>query len=173
MSSVYDRNVSNSRWEGEVPTLAAGRQNAVSDALHGQPYDWSTETVMLGIYNDYGNNNTTFAAWNFQRNGTEEVDFSEYEAVAGVIAVIGLVGFVSNGAVVVLFLKFRQLRTPFNLLLLNMSVADLLVSVCGNTLSFASAVQHRWLWGRPGCVWYGFANHLFGQGDNTTTIKVR
>nr|DAC74065.1 TPA_exp: C-type opsin [Branchiostoma belcheri] len=117
---------------------------------------------MLGIYNDYGNNNTTFAAWNFQRNGTEEVDFSEYEAVAGVIAVIGLVGFVSNGAVVVLFLKFRQLRTPFNLLLLNMSVADLLVSVCGNTLSFASAVQHRWLWGRPGCVWYGFANHLFG-----------
>nr|BAC76022.1 opsin [Branchiostoma belcheri] len=166
MSSVYDRNVSNSRWEGQVPTLATLRGNT---DLIGQPRDWSTETVMLGIYNvvnatEYGNN-TTFAAWDFKRNGTggeEEVEFFGYDAVAGVIAIIGVVGFVSNGAVVVLFLKFPQLRTPFNLLLLNMAVADLLVSVCGNTLSFASAVRHRWLWGRPGCVWYGFANHLFG-----------
>ncbi|XP_035696778.1 pinopsin-like [Branchiostoma floridae] len=124
---------------------------------------------MLGMHNvmnatDYDNNNATFAAWNFQRNGTteEEVEFSGFDTVAVVIAAIGIAGFLSNGAVVLLFLKFRQLRTPFNMLLLNMSVADLLVSVCGNTLSFASAVRHRWLWGRPGCVWYGFANHLFG-----------
>ncbi|XP_066280127.1 pinopsin-like [Branchiostoma lanceolatum] len=167
MSSVSD--VSNGRSEGEVPTLAA-ESAAVSGALIGQSHDWSAQTVMLGIYNvvnmtEYGNNNNaTSAAWNFRRNGTteEEVEFSGFEPVAGVIAIIGIVGFLSNGAVVLLFLKFRQLRTPFNMLLLNMSVADLLVSVCGNTLSFASAVRHRWLWGRPGCVWYGFANHLFG-----------
>nr|DAC74067.1 TPA_exp: C-type opsin [Branchiostoma belcheri] len=97
--------------------------------------------------------------------GKEELqDFSDagYTAIATGLALIGIVGFVNNLAVILLIGCHRQLRTPFNLLLLNMSVADLLVSVCGNTLSFASAVQHRWLWGRPGCVWYGFANSLFG-----------
>eukprot|EP00058_Branchiostoma_floridae_P003723 XP_002589211.1 hypothetical protein BRAFLDRAFT_74630 [Branchiostoma floridae] len=143
--------------------------DTVSAAVIAKAHTWPAETVMLGMHHvmnatDYDNNNATFAAWNFQRNGTtdEEVEFSGFETVAVVIAAIGIAGFLSNGAVVLLFLKFRQLRTPFNMLLLNMSVADLLVSVCGNTLSFASAVRHRWLWGRPGCVWYGFANHLFG-----------
>ncbi|XP_066280128.1 pinopsin-like [Branchiostoma lanceolatum] len=92
----------------------------------------------------------------------EEFSDSAYTAIATGLALIGFVGFMNNFAVILLIGGHRQLRTPFNLLLLNMSVADLLVSVCGNTLSFASAVRHRWLWGRPGCVWYGFANSLFG-----------
>uniref|UniRef100_A0A8C3G183 Teleost multiple tissue opsin 2a n=1 Tax=Cyclopterus lumpus TaxID=8103 RepID=A0A8C3G183_CYCLU len=38
----------------------------------------------------------------------------------------------------------------------------MLVCVCGTTLSFASSLRCRWLYGRHGCMWYGFVNSCFG-----------
>ncbi|XP_061664813.1 opsin-3-like isoform X4 [Syngnathoides biaculeatus] len=57
---------------------------------------------------------------------------------------------------------FKTLRTPVNVLLLNISVSDMLVCACGTTLSFASSVRNRWLFGRLGCSWYGFINSCLG-----------
>ncbi|KAK3542839.1 hypothetical protein QTP70_004648 [Hemibagrus guttatus] len=71
-------------------------------------------------------------------------------------------GFLNNFVVLVLFCKFKKLRTPVNVLLLNISVSDMLVCLCGTTLSFASSVRGRWLLGRSGCMWYGFINSCFG-----------
>uniref|UniRef100_A0A7N9AT06 Teleost multiple tissue opsin 2a n=1 Tax=Mastacembelus armatus TaxID=205130 RepID=A0A7N9AT06_9TELE len=71
-------------------------------------------------------------------------------------------GFLNNLLVLVLFCRFKTLRTPVNMLLLNISVSDMLVCVCGTTLSFASSLRSRWLYGRGGCMWYGFANSCFG-----------
>ncbi|XP_027020403.1 teleost multiple tissue opsin 2b isoform X2 [Tachysurus fulvidraco] len=70
-------------------------------------------------------------------------------------------GFLNNFVVLVLFCKFKKLRTPVNLLLLNISVSDMLVCLCGTTMSFASSVRGRWLLGRTGCMWYGFINSCF------------
>ncbi|GAA6103829.1 teleost multiple tissue opsin 2b isoform X1 [Tachysurus ichikawai] len=72
-------------------------------------------------------------------------------------------GFLNNFVVLVLFCKFKKLRTPVNLLLLNISVSDMLVCLCGTTMSFASSVRGRWLLGRTGCMWYGFINSCFGE----------
>ncbi|XP_017581198.2 teleost multiple tissue opsin 3b [Pygocentrus nattereri] len=61
-----------------------------------------------------------------------------------------------------LFTRFHFLRTPINLLLLNISVSDMLVCLFGTPFSFAASICGRWLTGAHGCRWYGFANTLFG-----------
>ncbi|XP_064182605.1 vertebrate ancient opsin-like [Anguilla rostrata] len=75
---------------------------------------------------------------------------------------IMIFGFLNNLVVLILFCKFKTLRTPVNMLLLNISVSDMLVCLFGTTLSFASSVRGRWLVGQGGCMWYGFINSCFG-----------
>lgn len=76
---------------------------------------------------------------------------------------IGTLGLVNNLLVLVLFCRYKMLRSPINLLLINISISDLLVCVLGTPFSFAASTQGRWLIGEAGCVWYGFANSLFGE----------
>ncbi|XP_061735269.1 teleost multiple tissue opsin 2b [Nerophis ophidion] len=79
-----------------------------------------------------------------------------------VLGFIMTFGFLNNLVVLLLFCKFKKLRTPVNMMLLNISVSDMLVCVFGTTLSFASSIRGRWLLGRSGCNWYGFINSCFG-----------
>ncbi|XP_022604509.1 pinopsin-like [Seriola dumerili] len=82
--------------------------------------------------------------------------------VAVCLGFIGTFGFLSNFLVLMLFCRYRALRTPMNLLLVSISLSDLLVSVLGTPFSFAASTQGRWLIGRTGCVWYGFVNAFLG-----------
>ncbi|XP_059201173.1 vertebrate ancient opsin-like [Centropristis striata] len=82
--------------------------------------------------------------------------------VAVCLGFIGTFGLVNNLVVLVLFCRYKMLRSPINLLLINISISDLLVCVLGTPFSFAASTQGRWLIGEGGCVWYGFANSLFG-----------
>lgn len=86
-----------------------------------------------------------------------------FVALSVFLGFIMIFGFLNNFVVLVLFCKFKTLRTPVNMLLLNISVSDMLVCVCGTSLSFASSVRGRWLLGRTGCMWYGFINSCFGE----------
>uniref|UniRef100_S4RGF9 Opsin-3 n=1 Tax=Petromyzon marinus TaxID=7757 RepID=S4RGF9_PETMA len=85
-----------------------------------------------------------------------------FRLLAGVVGTIGVAGFLNNLLLVALFVGFKRLQTPTNLLLVNISLSDLLVSVFGNTLTLVSCVRRRWVWGNGGCVWDGFSNSLFG-----------
>ncbi|XP_068604695.1 vertebrate ancient opsin-like [Brachionichthys hirsutus] len=82
--------------------------------------------------------------------------------VAVCLGFIGTLGLTNNLLVLVLFCRYKILRSPINLLLMNISVSDLLVCVLGTPFSFLASAHGRWLIGRGGCVWYGFANSLFG-----------
>ncbi|XP_054889818.1 vertebrate ancient opsin-like [Poeciliopsis prolifica] len=82
--------------------------------------------------------------------------------VAVCLGFIGALGLLNNLLVLVLFCRYKMLRSPINLLLVNISVSDLLVCVLGTPFSFAASTQGRWLIGAEGCVWYGFANSLCG-----------
>ncbi|XP_071370527.1 teleost multiple tissue opsin a [Centroberyx affinis] len=82
--------------------------------------------------------------------------------VAVCLGFIGTLGLLNNLLVLVLFCRYKMLRSPINLLLINISISDLLVCVLGTPFSFAASTQGRWLIGEGGCVWYGFANSLFG-----------
>ncbi|XP_051970820.1 pinopsin-like [Xyrauchen texanus] len=82
--------------------------------------------------------------------------------VAVCLGFIGTFGFLNNTLVLILFFRYKVLRSPINCLLVSISVSDLLVCVVGTPFSFAASTQGRWLIGRAGCVWYGFVNSCLG-----------
>ncbi|XP_031694107.1 opsin-3 isoform X2 [Anarrhichthys ocellatus] len=85
-----------------------------------------------------------------------------YKLLAFAIGTIGVFGFCNNVVVIVLYCKFKRLRTPTNLLLVNISLSDLLVSVIGINFTFASCIKGGWIWSQATCIWDGFSNSLFG-----------
>ncbi|KAJ8407196.1 hypothetical protein AAFF_G00288720 [Aldrovandia affinis] len=85
-----------------------------------------------------------------------------HTVVAVFLGLIFVLGFLNNLLVLLIFSKFQSLRTPINLILLNISVSDMLVCIFGTPFSFAASLHGRWLIGLQGCKWYGFANSLFG-----------
>lgn len=115
------------------------------------------------------------AALNFSLNLSDDRELLDPPAEGGRLSPTGFIvlsvalgfimvfGFLNNFIVLLLFCKFKKLRTPVNMLLLNISVSDMLVCLCGTTLSFASSIRGRWLLGRSGCSWYGFINSCFGE----------
>ncbi|XP_056594348.1 teleost multiple tissue opsin b [Triplophysa dalaica] len=82
--------------------------------------------------------------------------------VAVCLGFIGTFGFLNNTLVLVIFCRYKVLRSPMNCFLVSISVSDLLVCVLGTPFSFAASTQGRWLIGQAGCVWYGFANSFLG-----------
>ncbi|KAG9465898.1 hypothetical protein GDO78_017559 [Eleutherodactylus coqui] len=96
--------------------------------------------------------------------GTEQGNLSPtgHLLVAVSLGIIGSLGFFNNLLVLVLFCQYKILRSPINLLLMNISMSDLMVCILGTPFSFAASIQGRWLIGEAGCIWYGFVNTLFG-----------
>uniref|UniRef100_A0A672ZSI0 Teleost multiple tissue opsin 3b n=2 Tax=Sphaeramia orbicularis TaxID=375764 RepID=A0A672ZSI0_9TELE len=85
-----------------------------------------------------------------------------HTAVAVVLGSILVLGFLGNFLALLVFSRFPGLRTPVNLLLINISASDMLVCIFGTPFSFAASVRGSWLTGTSGCRWYGFSNALFG-----------
>ncbi|XP_068424529.1 opsin-3 [Clinocottus analis] len=85
-----------------------------------------------------------------------------YKLLAFAIGTIGVFGFCNNVVVIILYCKFKRLRTPTNLLLVNISLSDLLVSVIGINFTFLSCINGGWTWSQATCTWDGFSNSLFG-----------
>lgn len=88
-----------------------------------------------------------------------------HTVVAVCLGIIFVFGFLNNFLVLLVFARFHVLRTPINLILLNICVSDMLVCIFGTPLSFAASVNGRWLTGVHGCRWYGFANAMFGKTE--------
>ncbi|XP_077152717.1 pinopsin-like [Ranitomeya variabilis] len=85
-----------------------------------------------------------------------------HTVVAIFLGFILVFGFLNNFIVLILFCKFKTLRNPVNMMLLNISISDMLVCISGTTLSFTSSIQGQWIGGEYGCQWYGFVNSCFG-----------
>ncbi|XP_045910855.1 teleost multiple tissue opsin 2b isoform X1 [Micropterus dolomieu] len=94
--------------------------------------------------------------------GMAKLSPTGFVVLSVVLGFIMTFGFLNNFIVLLLFCKFKKLRTPVNMLLLNISVSDMMVCLFGTPLSFASSVRGKWLLGRSGCSWYGFINSCFG-----------
>lgn len=95
--------------------------------------------------------------------GRAKLSHTGFVVLSVVLGFIMTFGFLNNFIVLLLFCKFKKLRTPVNMMLLNISVSDMLVCLFGTTLSFASSIRGKWLLGRSGCSWYGFINSCFGE----------
>ena len=62
-----------------------------------------------------------------------------FEILTPIIVTVGLIG---NFTVCLLIIKDKKMRTPFNYLLLNLAMSDLLCTICAS-LFFAGQMQHR------------------------------
>ncbi|KAL8187172.1 UNVERIFIED_CONTAM: hypothetical protein K2H54_035771 [Gekko kuhli] len=67
-----------------------------------------------------------------------------------------------NLTVILVTVKFKQLRQPVNYVIVNLSVADFLVSLIGGTISFLTNMKGYFYMGRWACVLEGFAVTFFG-----------
>lgn len=117
---------------------------------------------------DFSLGNDVRGPWDPQSPGG--LSWTGHTVVAVFLGIILVVGVFSNSFVLLVFFKYRSLRTPINLILVNISLSDILVCVFGTPFSFAASLQGRWLIGEGGCKWYGFANSLFGEKSFFTTL---
>lgn len=96
-------------------------------------------------------------------NGSSFEDEYETARLASVIylCAVGVCGIIANCLVIFVFWKYPKLRTAANLFILNLAFCDVMLSILDNTFSIASTLYGRWLFGRAGCVVYGFFHYFF------------
>ncbi|XP_030631208.1 vertebrate ancient long opsin b [Chanos chanos] len=92
---------------------------------------------------------TTIAPWN-------------YTFLAGLMFVVTSLSLSENFTVMLVTFRFKQLRQPLNYIIVNLSVADFLVSLIGGTISFLTNARGYFFLGKWACVLEGFAVTYFG-----------
>ncbi|XP_061407542.1 opsin-3-like [Lethenteron reissneri] len=155
--------VNNATRSLSAPVQGPGMQSPKQDSLHFAAGDTGLKATPDSAQGNASALGGTFLLHGGDLSeGSTAFSAATFRLLAGVVGTIGVAGFVNNLLVVALFLGFKRLQTPTNLLLVNISLSDLLVSVFGNTLTLVACVRRRWVWGDGGCVWDGFSNSLFG-----------
>ncbi|XP_016342815.1 vertebrate ancient long opsin a [Sinocyclocheilus anshuiensis] len=92
---------------------------------------------------------TSIAPWN-------------YRVLAALMFVVTAVSLCENFTVMLVTFRFKQLRQPLNYIIVNLSLADFLVSLTGGTISFLTNYHGYFFLGRWACVLEGFAVTFFG-----------
>lgn len=92
-------------------------------------------------------------------------DLSPFGYCIAAVALFGIMitGCISNLIVIIVIGGTKRLRTPMNAILLNLSVSDFIISSFGTPLSFASAINNRWIFGETLCQIYAFLMTLTGE----------
>ncbi|NP_001301037.1 visual pigment-like receptor peropsin [Limulus polyphemus] len=88
---------------------------------------------------------------------------STHKAVGIYLVIVGILGTFGNGIIITMFIRFRTLLTPTNLLLITLAVSDLGIILFGFPFSASSSFANRWLFNEGGCQWYAFMGFLFGS----------
>uniref|UniRef100_A0A4W4GJX0 Opsin 4b n=1 Tax=Electrophorus electricus TaxID=8005 RepID=A0A4W4GJX0_ELEEL len=92
---------------------------------------------------------------------TVDVPDHAHYTIGCVILVIGITGMVGNFLVIYAFSN-RSLRTPANMFIINLAVADFLMCVTQTPTFFITSMHKRWIFGEKGCELYAFCGALFG-----------
>ncbi|KAI6180968.1 hypothetical protein M3Y98_00778600 [Aphelenchoides besseyi] len=74
-------------------------------------------------------------------------------------SLLSIVSFVGNALVVAVIIKFRRLHTPTNMLILNLAIADLMISLLCMPLSYWHVIifeDQRWVFGAFLCKIFNF-----------------
>uniref|UniRef100_A0A672MBX2 Vertebrate ancient opsin-like n=1 Tax=Sinocyclocheilus grahami TaxID=75366 RepID=A0A672MBX2_SINGR len=85
-----------------------------------------------------------------------------YKVLAALMFVVTSVSLCENFTVMLVTFRFKQLRQPLNYIIVNLSVADFLVSLTGGTISFLTNFHGYFFLGKWACVLEGFAVTFFG-----------
>nr|FAA00396.1 TPA: opsin [Nematostella vectensis] len=88
------------------------------------------------------------------------------------LLIVGILGTLGNSLVVFVLWKYPKLRTATNLFILNLAFCDLVMALLDLSLSVASALSNRWLWGKSGCLGYGFLHYFFISNSVSTLAAI-
>uniref|UniRef100_A0A670KII6 G-protein coupled receptors family 1 profile domain-containing protein n=1 Tax=Podarcis muralis TaxID=64176 RepID=A0A670KII6_PODMU len=87
---------------------------------------------------------------------------STYISVAVLMGLVVISATLANGLVIVVSVQFKKLRSPLNYVLVNLAVADLLVTFFGSTISFVNNARGFFIFGQATCEFEGFMVSLTG-----------
>lgn len=79
-----------------------------------------------------------------------------------VMCVLGLISWCGNGVVVYVFATTRSLRSPSNLLVLNLAFSDFMMMVCMCPAMVVNCLHETWVLGPLWCDVYAMCGSLFG-----------
>jgi r-opsin len=85
-----------------------------------------------------------------------------YSLLAFVITIMGLVSVIGNFVVMYVFMATRSLKTPSNLLVVNLAFSDFMMMVTMFPFMSISNFYETWAFGPLMCEVYGFLGSLFG-----------
>ncbi|MEQ2299707.1 hypothetical protein AMECASPLE_017891 [Ameca splendens] len=90
---------------------------------------------------------------------------TEHNIVAGYLITAGVISLASNIIVLLMFVKFRELRTATNFIIINLAFTDIGVAGIGYPMSAASDIHGNWKFGYTGCQIYAALNIFFGMAS--------
>ncbi|KAM4834504.1 visual pigment-like receptor peropsin [Thomomys bottae] len=90
---------------------------------------------------------------------------TEHNIVATYLITAGVISILSNFIVLGIFIKYKELRTPTNAIIINLALTDIGVCSIGYPMSAASDLYGRWKFGYAGCQVYAGLNIFFGMAS--------
>lgn len=103
---------------------------------------------------------------------TVDVPEHAHDIIGSVILLVGLTGMLGNALVVYVFCRSRSLRSPSNLLVVNLAAADFLMSLSQSPVFFVASLHRRWVFGEVACELYAFCGALFGIASMMTLTAI-
>lgn len=88
---------------------------------------------------------------------------STYMVVATLMGLVVFLASFVNGLVILVSLKYKKLRSPLNYILVNLAVANLMVTFFGSTVSFSNNIHGYFTLGETMCQFEGFMVSLTGE----------
>lgn len=90
---------------------------------------------------------------------------TEHNIVAAYLITAGVISIFSNIVVLGIFVKYKELRTATNTIIINLAFTDIGVSGIGYPMSAASDLHGSWKFGYTGCQIYAALNIFFGMAS--------
>ncbi|KAJ7327044.1 hypothetical protein JRQ81_016803 [Phrynocephalus forsythii] len=90
---------------------------------------------------------------------------TEHNIVAAYLITAGVISLLSNIIVLGIFVKYKELRTATNAIIINLAFTDIGVSGIGYPMSAASDLHGSWKFGYTGCQIYAALNIFFGMAS--------
>lgn len=103
---------------------------------------------------------------------TMDVPDHAHYIIGLVILMVGITGVIGNALVIYVFCRSRLLRTPGNMLVVNLAVSDFFMSLTQSPVFFAASLRGRWVFGELACELYAFCGGLFGICSMVTLTAI-
>ncbi|KAM9427196.1 LOW QUALITY PROTEIN: melanopsin-like [Salvelinus alpinus] len=103
---------------------------------------------------------------------TVDVPDHAHYIIGSVILMVGNMGVLGNALVIYVFCRIRTLNTLGNLFVVNLAVADFLMSLTQSPVFFVASLHRRWVFGERACELYAFCGALFGMCSMMTLTAI-